>query len=106
MMQVEEEEDEEEKEASDIDEDENERIKEIEEAERATTYDFFKQLIIDTADNVVKTAMTGKILFALRFDDEVDDDEGQRDTSTDVETELDADEEPNDDEESPKHPSS
>jgi len=129
MMQVEEEEEVEEKEESDTDEDANDRIKEIEEAERANTYDFFKQLIIDTADNVVKTAMTGKILFALRFDDEVDDDEGQHDASTDVETELDIDsddevsppgspnninddiaddrtEEPNDDEESPKHPSS
>lgn len=93
MMQVdEEEEEEEEKEESDEDEDSNNRIKELEEAERATTYEFFKQLIIDTADNVVKTAMTGKILFALRFnDDEVDEDENQQDTSTDVESEADID---------------
>eukprot|EP00092_Neocalanus_flemingeri_P018357 GFUD01019866.1.p1 GENE.GFUD01019866.1~~GFUD01019866.1.p1 ORF type:complete len:717 (+),score=230.46 GFUD01019866.1:54-2204(+) len=66
--------DEEEKEESDTEdtanlEDEN---KEIEEAEKAAVYEFLEQLVVETAHDIVKTAMTGKILFSVRFEEEDD----------------------------------
>ena len=71
MMQVDEQEEDEEivEKSEDEDNDTDETIRRQEDAEKAATYEFFHQLVVETADNVVKTAMTGKILFALRFDD-------------------------------------
>lgn len=71
MMTVEENEEEEEQEETDEHEDNtDERLKELEEKEKLETYEYLHRLIVETADNVVKTAMTGKILFALRFNDD------------------------------------
>lgn len=81
MMQVEVDEEEVEKEELVNDDvDASERNKEIEEAkkaEEAATYDYFEQLVIDTAHNVVKNAMTGKILFALRFNEDEGTDDAE-----------------------------
>jgi len=83
MVQDEEEEkDEEELETEEVD-DSNDVIKELEEAEKAATYQFFEELVIETAHNVVKTAMTGKILFALRFNEEETDVDEEEQTSKD-----------------------
>merc|ERR1719348_2662502 len=71
MMTVEENEEEEEQAESDEHEDKtDERLKELEEKEKLETYEYLQRLIVETADNVVKTAMTGKIFFALRFNDD------------------------------------
>merc|ERR1719147_81974 len=71
MMTVEENEEEEEQAKSDEHEDNtDERLKELEEKEKLETYEYLQRLVVETADNVVKTAMTGKILFALRFNDD------------------------------------
>jgi len=77
MMQADEKEEEEEveEESGDEDDDTNEIMKKLEEEEKAATHEFFQQLVVDTADNVVKTAMTGKILFALRFNDDDNNEE-------------------------------
>jgi len=83
MMQTDEKEEEEEveEESEDEDDDMKESMKKLEEEEKAVTYEFFQQLIVDTADNVVKTAMTGKILFALRFNDDVNSEEEDSDNN-------------------------
>jgi len=77
MMTVQDEEEEKDEEELETEEvvDSKDRNIELEEAEKAATYQFFEELVIETAHNVVKTAMTGKILFALRFEEEGDVDE-------------------------------
>merc|ERR1712129_607590 len=81
MMQVEVDEEEVEKEELVNDDvDASERNKEVEEAkkaEEAATYGYSEQLVIDTAHNVVKNAMTGKILFALRFNEDEGTDDAE-----------------------------
>jgi len=89
MMMVQDDKDEEEeKDDSDVEEvDNSEDLLKEAEAEKAAVYEFLEQLLLETADNIVKTAMTGQILFAVRFNEEEENVEENEEQSVEPEDE-------------------